>query len=104
MIRRFLIDNEYQVVYVFDEDKKENRIIIADLAIKINDDKLKQKSGYIEYGIDTKYGKIVKIEICKTSFAAFVCSVIFVPKNEITDEREIYDIYNDLKSVLTNVA
>lgn len=103
MIKRFLINDEYQLVYVFDEDSRE-KLIIADFAIKTNNEELKDKNGYIDYILETKYGKIVKVEICKTKLATFICSVIFIPKTEITNDAEAYEIYNDLKAVLTKLT
>lgn len=104
MIKRFLINNEYQVVYIFDESNKEKQIIIADFAIKIDNEKLKNENGYIDYVIETKYGKVVKIEICKTKLATFLCSALFIPKKELTTEREIYEVYEDLKTVLAKLT
>ncbi|ARM76521.1 hypothetical protein B6F84_11165 [Acidianus manzaensis] len=93
-----MIENQYQVAYI----PKDN-ILIAEFSLQINNEKLNNLSGYIDFNLDSEYGKIIKVEICKTKISTFLCTAIIELKKEISDENELKKIYEVLKELLTSV-
>ncbi|AWR97754.1 hypothetical protein DFR86_09485 [Acidianus sulfidivorans JP7] len=98
MIQHFLVDDQYQVTYIPNEN-----LLILEFSLPIKNENLKASSGYIDFNLESKYGRIVKIEICKTKISTFLCTVFLALNKKIENENEITNVYNDLKVLLTNV-